>query len=359
MVPEKKVKKDKPSSSKCNKPAEKSVVDHKYEELDKKWTDRFNRLEALFMAKTLQPSDQPTFSASVRVPPSHSPPTAISKDSELFFQPLSTGRTGTDSSVLVHQSASQPGSDVSPSSQRTGKDISTSQHLSSSQLVSDRQTVRSASSPKRTGINSSAKHQSASLLKPDRHRPRSSSPRRTGKDSSVSVQQSASLVLTRTDLLNVLVPTLLPPDILLLARFSPTDLSLLWPPTPALHRQRRDSSSSSSSASASDYSDRPPVDLNAEEGELSEDQDLTSTEPDQAISEEQNYRETMSGIRSFMGWSSIPEMDNTTTGSYDEPFLFFPKSSTPGKVSVQMPTEEWLCRKLSKLNITLVEGYPS
>ena len=46
-------------------------------------------------------------------------------------------------------------------------------------------------------------------------------------------------------------------------------------------------------------------------------------------------------------------MDNATTGSDDNPFSG-PKSSTPGKVSVQMPTEEWLCRKLSKLNITLV-----
>ena len=55
MVPEKKVKKAKhASSSKPKKPAEKSVVDHKYEELDKKWTDCFNRLEVLLMAKTLQ-----------------------------------------------------------------------------------------------------------------------------------------------------------------------------------------------------------------------------------------------------------------------------------------------------------------
>ena len=45
--------------------------------------------------------------------------------------------------------------------------------------------------------------------------------------------QPASLVLTGTDLLHRLVLTLLPPDILLLARSSPTDLSLLWPPTPA------------------------------------------------------------------------------------------------------------------------------
>ena len=99
------------------------------------------------------------------------------------------------------------------------------------------------------------------------------------------------------------------------------------------------------------------LDLYAEEGELSEDQDCTTTEPDQAISEEQTYRETMSGIRSYMGWSNIPEMD-TTTGSDDNPFSGL-KSSTTGKVSVQMPTEEWLCKKLSKVNVTLVEGYPS
>ena len=30
-----------------------------------------------------------------------------------------------------------------------------------------------------------------------------------------------------------------------------------------------------------------------------------------------------------------------------------------GKVSIQMPSDDWLCRKLSKLNLTSVEGYPS
>ena len=31
----------------------------------------------------------------------------------------------------------------------------------------------------------------------------------------------------------------------------------------------------------------------------------------------------------------------------------------PGKVSVNLPTDEWLSNKLSKLNLTLVQGYPS
>ena len=66
----------------------------------------------------------------------------------------------------------------------------------------------------------------------------------------------------------------------------------------------------------------------------------------------------MSGIRSYMGWLNIPDIDSATTGSDDNPFSG-PKTVTPGKVSVQMPTEEWLCKKLSKLNITLVEGYSS
>ena len=96
----------------------------------------------------------------------------------------------------------------------------------------------------------------------------------------------------------------------------------------------------------------------AEEGELSEDPDQSVTDQDQPVSEEQNYRDTMQGIRSFMGWSNIPEMDNPTSTSDDNPFAG-PKTAPPGKVSVKMPTEDWLCRKLAKLNLTLVEGYPT
>ena len=105
-------------------------------------------------------------------------------------------------------------------------------------------------------------------------------------------------------------------------------------------------------------SDNPPLDLYTEEGELSEDPDQPVPDPDQPVSEEQNYRDTMQGIRSFMGWSHIPELDSTASTSDDNPFAG-PKTVTPGKVSVKMPTEDWLCRKLAKLNLTLVEGYPS
>ena len=55
-VPEKKAKKYKPSTSKSKKPTEKSATDKKMEELDQKWSDRFNHLEALLMSKTFQPT---------------------------------------------------------------------------------------------------------------------------------------------------------------------------------------------------------------------------------------------------------------------------------------------------------------
>ena len=79
---------------------------------------------------------------------------------------------------------------------------------------------------------------------------------------------------------------------------------------------------------------------------------MTVAEPDQTPSAEQMYREIMRGIRSYMRWTNIPDVDSSNTASDDNPF------SGP-KVSVTMPTEDWLCKKLSKLNVTLTEGYPT
>ena len=175
---------------------------------------------------------------------------------------------------------------------------------------------------------------------------------------SLDISPPASLAPTGTDLLLMLVPTLLLTDILQKAKPGPTDLNLLWPPTPALLL----------------YVDRDAIVLLV--GALLlvlitlTDHLWTYTQKRESYQKIKsvlllsptkllvNNRETMSGIRSYMGWSNIPELDSATTGSDDNSFSG-PKSSTPGKVSVQMPTEEWLCKKLSKLNVTLVEGYPS
>ena len=116
--------------------------------------------------------------------------------------------------------------------------------------------------------------------------------------------------------------------------------------------------SSSDSDSESSSSDRPPVDLYPEEGELSDEHEVSLGDPDQSLSEEQSYRETMRGIRSYMGWTHVPDVDTGAKTSDDNPFAG-PKLQAAGKVSVNLPTDEWLCNKLSKLNLTLVQGYPS
>ena len=156
VPPEKKVKKDK-LSSKTKKSSESSSTNTKIVELNQKWSDHFNQLEALFLSRTLQP----TFSSEVKVTPHSSP-----RDSAIF-QP--TECTGKDSSALLHQSASQPESDTQTSSERTGKGSSVGKQQSTSQLRSDQHRPDSSSlSPKHTGKGFSATlHQPASQLTTD------------------------------------------------------------------------------------------------------------------------------------------------------------------------------------------------
>ena len=108
--------------------------------------------------------------------------------------------------------------------------------------------------------------------------------------------------------------------------------------------------------------DNPDLSLD-EEGELSEAlsqgpdcEELTDT--DQELSSEQTYRETLRGVRLFMGWDQVPEFDLSSSAQDDNPFASA-RSHIPGKVSVKVPVDDWLCRKFEKLNITVQEGYPS
>ena len=58
-----------------------------------------------------------------------------------------------------------------------------------------------------------------------------------------------------------------------------------------------------------------------EEGELSDlDQDPTATDVDQALSEEQTYWKIICGIRSYMGWIHIPDVDSAMSSAEDNPF---------------------------------------
>ena len=73
---------------------------------------------------------------------------------------------------------------------------------------------------------------------------------------------------------------------------------------------------------------------------------------------EQIYRETIHGVRSFVGWTQIPEFDSAFSSQDDNPFAGS-RSSHTGKVSVKVPIGDWLCRKFEKLNLTVQECYPS
>ena len=204
-----------------------STVDSKLAQLDEKWSDRFNRLEAILLARSIEP----TFSSAVKVTPTHSPPASTSPTTEPFIKPVqpvhaATEFTGTGFSAVKHQPTSKAKS---------------SQPTSYTQLPG-------------TG-SSGAKHQPTSKAQAVRQ---------------FSDQPAA------------------------------TDWPLSSEPTdtgsPVLHRSRRDSTSSLSSEAGSMLSDNPPLDLYTAEGELSEDQDQPVTDPDQPVSEEQNYRDTMQGF---------------------------------------------------------------
>ena len=99
-----------------------------------------------------------------------------------------------------------------------------------------------------------------------------------------------------------------------------------------------------------DKSDRD----SGEEGELS---DTEVAERNEEI----NYRETVRSVRAFLGWSHIPDFEpavGDTDNRSDNPW----KGKHPrrtGKISVELPANDWLCYKMEKLNTRAAEGYPS
>ena len=72
-------------SSKSPPQAHKSSADSRIDELDLKWSERFNRLEALLIAKTLD-RQEPTF-APIKVTPTHTPPVGVVRSSDPFIRP--------------------------------------------------------------------------------------------------------------------------------------------------------------------------------------------------------------------------------------------------------------------------------
>ena len=247
---------NRPTTTSSDSKASTSSTDMKIADMDKKWADRFNRLEALLLAKTIDPPRDPVFS-TVKVTPAHAPPANVVW-TDPFIKPTAQPSQPTD-----------PAGDSATDSSHHKSDIKASSSVQPDPLA--------AATVKR--------HLSSAF-----------------------------------------------------------DVS---------HKESSCSDSDSDSSS-----DQPLLDILPEEGELSDDQEANISDQEQSLSEEQSYRETMRGIRSFMGWDHIPDIDSGTTTSEDNPFAG-PKPHAPGKVSINLPTDEWLCRKMAKLNITLTQGYPT
>ena len=103
----------KPASDKASKSLSKthrSSPDTRIDELDQKWSDRFNRLDTLLLAKSLD--REPTF-ATVKVTPAHSPPSGSAISSKPFIKPQDTELSATD---LVSQrpDTDQPQTSAAP-----------------------------------------------------------------------------------------------------------------------------------------------------------------------------------------------------------------------------------------------------
>ena len=90
----------------------------------------------------------------------------------------------------------------------------------------------------------------------------------------------------------------------------------------------------------------------------SADKEPSRDDPETEPTEEANYRETMRGVRSFMNWHRVPEFETVSSAADDNPFAGTCVQPT-GKVSVKLPVDDWLCRKMSSLNLTIKEGYPT
>ena len=58
-----------------------------------------------------------------------------------------------------------------------------------------------------------------------------------------------------------------------------------------------------------------------------------------------------------MGWLKVPEFESVSS-SDDNPFAGS-RVQPAGKVSVKLPVDDWLCRKIEKLYLTITEGYPA
>ena len=109
--------------------------------------------------------------------------------------------------------------------------------------------------------------------------------------------------------------------------------------------------------SFSNEQDVSDVDSNPDRSDKASDEGEISDSEATEQNEEMNYRET---CRAFLGWNHIPDFELSVSDGdrSDNPW----KGKNPrktGKVSVELPPDDWLCHKMEKLNCRVAEGYPS
>ena len=233
---------------------------------NKKWANRFNRLEALLLSKSLD-QPEPTFQAP-KVAPTHPPSVGAVKTSAPFMRPSTDQPASSDLPGTGHSTPQGQATSKLPQKCSSTADFPSTDHCSSKRQYTSKssQVQPNTSQPSDlSGTGSPALHQVTSK-----------------STSAPAMDQSVSSMDTDSD---------------------------------------------------SDLSDQPPVDIFVEEGKLSDQDPDMATDPDQTLSEDQTYRETLRGIRSYMGWTHIPDMESTTSTGDDNPFAG-PKSLPAGKVSV-------------------------
>ena len=91
----------------------------------------------------------------------------------------------------------------------------------------------------------------------------------------------------------------------------------------------------------------------SEEGEISDTETVEQNE-------EMIYKETVRSVRALLGWSHIPDIEFSASDGdrSDNPWKGRHPRKT-GKISVELPADDWLCHKMERLNTTVAEGYPS
>ena len=60
-----------------------------------------------------------------------------------------------------------------------------------------------------------------------------------------------------------------------------------------------------------------------------------------------------------MRWHQVPYFNTSPSSLDDNPFAGSRAQPTGKVTSIKLPADEWLCRKLEKLNVTMAKGYLS